>query len=468
MPSQTSRRNFLTSTTAGAAATTFLPVAGALSSAPRAAAAPASVGNSNTDVKKVDRTWVDLPYRPVPGRHMHRERPGWTLFEVTKVTLANGVVGFGESMVQYGGRPLRDEIIGRVTGRPAAESMWDDGVGHGLQMALFDAVGKTNGVPIHSLMGRKVRDRAFLSWWACDQPGKDWVIECKDAVERGYTAFKAKARSWFDLDEQCRVLTPTLPDHFKIDFDFNSLLLDSGHAGRYLTELEKYSHLAIFESPIPQSDVEGNALLRKKTTIPIAMHFGTPPIMTALREEVCDGFVIGGGASRVINNGTIAATANKPFWLQLVGTGITATWAMHLAAVLTHARWPSINCNNLYEEGLVTPGVKLSNGTAPIPDAPGMGVDLDKDAVERYRIEPLNQRREPPKDVLYAIRFPSGATAYYNSARLYRADFLAGKMPVFAKGVYMEQVDNNGSADWREIHARVVKDGSVHSGGRPL
>ena len=72
---------------------------------------------------------------------MHRERPGWTLFEVTKVTLANGVVGFGESMVQYGGRPLADEIIGRVTGRPAAESMWDDGIGHGLQMALFDAIG---------------------------------------------------------------------------------------------------------------------------------------------------------------------------------------------------------------------------------------------------------------------------------------------------------------------------------------
>ena len=399
---------------------------------------------------------------------MHRERPGWTLFEVTKVTLANGVVGFGESMVQYGGRPLGDSIIKRVSGKPAAQSMWDDSVGHGLQMALFDAVGKTNGVPIHSLMGHKVRDRAFLSWWACDQPGKDWVIECKDAVARGYTAFKAKARSWFDLDEQCRVLTPTLPDHFQIDFDFNSLLLDSGHAGPYLTDLEKYHHLAIYESPIPQADVEGNKLLRKKTTIPIAMHYGSPPIMTALREEVCDGFVIGGGASRVINNGTIAATANKPFWLQLVGTGITATWAMHLAAVLSHARWPSINCNNLYEEGLVTPGVKVENGSAKIPEAPGMGVELDEDAVERYRIEPLKQRREPPKDILLAIRFPSGATTYYISARLYRADFLAGKLPVFAKGVYMEQVDNNGSAAWKDIHARVMKEGSVHSGGRPL
>ena len=432
------------------------------------AAAPAVVGASNTDVKSVDRIWVDLPYRPVPKRHMHRERPGWSLFEITKVTLANGVVGFGESMVQYGGRPLSDSIVKRVSGRPAAESMWDDRVGNGLQMALFDAVGKTNGVPIHSLMGRKVRDRAFLSWWACDQPGKDWVIECKDAVARGYTAFKAKARSWFDLDEQIRVLAPTLPDHFQIDFDFNSLLLDSGHAGPYLADLEKYPHLAIFESPIPQADVEGNALLRKKLSIPIAMHYGSPPIMTALRAEVCDGFVIGGGASRVMNNGTIAATANKPFWLQLVGTSITATWAMHLAAVLTHARWPAINCNNLHDAEMVKPGIEMANGTAPIPDGPGMGVDLNEDAVERYRIEPLKQPRQPPTDILLAIRFPSGATAYYISATRYRADFLAGKLPVFAKGVYMEQVDNNGSAEWRDIHARVMKEGSVHSGGRPL
>jgi L-alanine-DL-glutamate epimerase-like enolase superfamily enzyme len=317
-------------------------------------------------------------------------------------------------------------------------------------------------------MGRQVRNRAFMSWWACDQPAQDWVQECKDATERGYTAFKAKARSWFDLDEQCRVLTATLPPHFKIDFDFNSLLLDSGHAGPYLVELEKYKHLAIYESPIPQADVEGNKLLRRKTRIPIAMHFGNPPIMTALREEVCDGFVIGGGASQVINNGTIAAMANKPFWLQLVGTGITATWAMHLAAVLTHARWPSINCNNLYEAGLVTPGIQVENGSARIPDGPGLGVELDEDAVERYRIEPLTKRREPPTDILLAIRWPSGGTTYYVSARLYRADFLAGKLPVFARGVYMEQIPDDGSRDWKDLNARALRNSSVHTAGRPI
>ena len=430
-------------------------------------AAPAVVGAAKTDVTKVERIWVDLPYRPIPKRHMHRERPGWTLFEITKATLANGIVGFGESMVQYGGRPLDDRIIRRVVGKPAADNMWDDSVGTGLQMALFDAVGKTNDVPIHSLFGRKLRDRAYLSWWACDQPAQDWVLECKDAVARGYTAFKAKARSWFDLVEQCRVLTPTLPDHFQIDFDFNSLLLDAGHGAPYLNELKQYRHLAIFESPIPQGDVEGNKALRRATHVPIAMHYGSPPIMTALKEEVCDGFVIGGGASRVIEHGTVAGIANKSFWLQLVGTGITATWGMHLAAVLSHARWPAINCNHLYEHELITPGITVSNGTAPIPDGPGLGVDLDEDAVERYRIEPLKQERQPPKDILLSIRFPSGATAYYVSAAEYRADFLEGRLPVFAKGVYMEEIPNDGGRAWKELHDRALQKG-FQVAGRPL
>ena len=50
--------------------------------------------------------------------------------------------------------------------------MWDDSHGTGLQQAMFDAVARANDVPIHRLLGRKVRDRAFMSWWAIDMPRK--------------------------------------------------------------------------------------------------------------------------------------------------------------------------------------------------------------------------------------------------------------------------------------------------------
>jgi hypothetical protein len=76
----------------------------------------------------------------------------------SQVTLANGV-GFGESMVQYGGRPLSDSIIKRVSGKPPRIDV-DDWSARA-KMALFDAVTRRTASHSH-LMGHKVRDRAFL------------------------------------------------------------------------------------------------------------------------------------------------------------------------------------------------------------------------------------------------------------------------------------------------------------------
>ena len=50
--------------------------------------------------------------------------------------------------------------------------------------------------------------------------------------------------------------------------------------------------------PLPAQDVEGLRQLRGKTTHPIALHFGNTPFPTVVRQEVCDGFVIGGGVQR--------------------------------------------------------------------------------------------------------------------------------------------------------------------------
>ncbi len=453
------RRNWFRRCAAGGAVSLASAVPGARPVA-ASAMAPAVVGNSNMSVKSVEQIFIDLPFKPVPKRHQYREfnHEGRRFKTLYKVHLANGVTGIGEGS-------LGDDALKRVVGQNAADHMWDDSVGSGLQIALFDAVARTNDVPIYRLLGNKVRDRAFLSWWAVDMPGTDWVLECKEAVSKGYTSFKGKARSWFDLIDQCDVLAPTLPKHFKIDFDFNSLLLDSAHAGRYLVELERFSNIAIYETPIPQQDVEGNRLLRTKTRIPIAMHYGNPPIMTALREEVCDGFVVGGGAKGVIEAGTIAATASKSFWLQLTGSGVTAAWALHLAAVLTHARWPAINLNHMFVSDMVKPVIKLANGSAQIPDTPGLGYELDEDALEKYRIDRFPDRPRPNK--LYAIRWPSGATSYYRNADEFRAEFVAGKLPVFARGVYMEEVIDNGGRQWKDLHAK-VQSGGVHMGGRPL
>ncbi len=460
MATEATRRSWLRGATAGA-----LGAAGSGAS-PALSAAPVVSTPLNMTVKKIDVQWVNVPFRPVPARNMIRELPHWTVFVIYKVTLACGVTGFGETMQYYTWRTVSEEAMARVLNHNAADFLWDDSVGAGLQQALFDAVGKAMGVPVHRLLGHKIRDRAFISWWAIDMPGADWVLECKDAAAAGYTFFKTKARPWFDLQDQCETLMPTLPGYLKVNFDFNATLTDAGEAVRYCTEIDKYPNVAMYESPLPQDDVAGNRQLRGQTRAAIAMHYGSPPPMTALKEDVCDGFVIGGGANRVKTDAAVAAMANKPFFLELVGTGITAMFSMHFASVLTHARWPQVDCHRIFTHQLIKPAIQVANGSAPVPDAPGLGVDLDEDAVERFRIEPT-PKRYPAPGLLLAVRWPSGATSYYAHAEQYWDDVHSRRFPLFLRHVYLEQIADNGSKEWKELQTRAQKGGFMVS-GRPL
>ena len=128
-------------------------------------------------VKNIERIWVDLPFREVAHRNMIRELPHWSILELCKVTLECGTVGIGETMPFYTWQEVTDESVARATGKPASEVMWDDSLGGGLQMALFDAVARANEVPVHHLLGEKQRSNAPVSWWSVEMPIEDWIAK---------------------------------------------------------------------------------------------------------------------------------------------------------------------------------------------------------------------------------------------------------------------------------------------------
>ena len=121
----------------------------------------------------------------------------------------------------------------------------------------------------------------------------------------------------------------------------------------------------MIESPIPQGDVAGNCRIRNRVNL---------SNMTALWEDVTDGFVLSVVASRLLRQAAVCEEANKPFWLQLVGTGITTTWAAHLSAVLPQAQWPAIICMNIREHQLIKPVIEVRSGFHRVPESPGLGI----------------------------------------------------------------------------------------------
>jgi hypothetical protein len=125
-----------------------------------------------------------------------------------------------------------------------------------------------------------------------------------------------------------------------------------------------------------------------------------------------------------------------------------------------------VNCHQLYVSQLIRPAIAVSNGTAEIPGAPGLGVELDNEAIEKYRISAPARMPDPP-EALIAVRWPDGAAHYFAYSRQYWSDFSSGRLPVFSKGVRFEYVKNDGSREWKELQQRAMK-GTVFSAGRIL
>jgi galactonate dehydratase len=250
-----------------------------------------------------------------------------------------------------------------------------------------------------------------------------------------------------------------VPDSFHIDMDFNETLLDSQRAIPILKDLQAYPQVQIFETPIPQRDIKGNRAIRRATRVAIAMHFGDPPLAAGLKHDLCHGFVISGGASRVVQQGAAAAMADKPFWLQLVGTGITAAFALQLAAVLSHARWPAVTCHQLYAHSLLAQPIVVREGLAGVPEGPGLGYDIDWRAVDRFRVDKPPRRPDPPR--LIETSWPDRRKMYI--ANTGRVNFMLdlarqGQTPYFQRGAATRLVPNDGGDRWRRLYEQARRE----------
>lgn len=374
------------------------------------------------------------------ARHMHRALTHGERVYVYRVEMGNGFVGYGESLGDESGN------IDRLIGQNPFAVWQDDGLGFGLQMALFDAIGRAEGVPVHQLLGTKVRDRCPISWWAIDMPPEDWVAEAQESLRRGYTSIKLKARPWRDIFAQVEAVAAVVPPDYRFDIDFNGFLRTAENARPVLQALDENPHVAYYESPFYlATDLDGAARLQQQVKNPIVEHFNE----ACLHARCCGGFVVGGGATGTRNVGALCASFDKPFWLQMVGTGITTAYAIHLGAVLPLAKIPAITCHELWEHDLLKERLEVVEGHIRVPEEPGLGVEVDEEALHRYRVEPGTPTPKDlygPKRRVCRVHWPDldgrEQTVDFASESVYYPAFQQGEYPGFVRGVSMEVIED--------------------------
>ena len=364
-----------------------------------------------------------------------------------------GLVGLGECV----GGPLPQELLDAYLGTDPFDHVMGTGR-FNLDMACYDLMGKHLGVPAWKLMGQQVRNWVAMGWWMPSMSPEDTAAEVQYAAEQGYRGLKCKARAFCDVVEQSAAVQEVAPPDFRVEYDFNGSLICVEKALPILRQLEQFPVIKGVEEPIFAHDVEGWRRLHQEIRIAFYLH-GVSTIFEGasrqpsgpwlgLRAGDFDGALC---SHENVRNALAAcwafAAANTPILLQYVGTGITAAFACQLGAVMPTATLPGVTASHAYEDDLIVEPHAVQRGFMRVPEGPGLGVELDEDAVTRYRDTPS---AEYPRHIS-VVSLPGGVKHYYRDLRQAEALMKQGVDESFAPGVRLDEWEDDGSEAFERL-----------------
>ncbi len=393
---------------------------------------------------------TEVPDYPAPLSALHQR-------VVFKVRLDNGVVGYGEYRCSAPDKSALASLIGR---NPFDFINHDLNIGIsqwclGLSAALYDAMGKCLDIPAYKLMGTKVRDRVAVAAWTRPCPPEVFSREIQRAVDQGYNLFKMHTCHHYDVYEQTEAAEQVAPERFRIQYDFNHNR-SLGVVLPILKRLERSWVVGSVEDPLVLSDIDGWRRLREKTEIPIYMH--VPPLggLQEMLHGLADGYIIGeycGGFGDALQRGFTYSKANIPSVIQLTGGSLITAFALHMGAVLPRVAH-TITLDDNYTEDLAVERIPVIAGCSPVPEKPGLGVEVDEEALQRMAARPPY---EMPR-VLGITRFAGGGTLY--SVGFPNLEALIGYQEGSVRGHRFELREDDGSEAFLQLYERAQNEGS--------
>jgi muconate cycloisomerase len=257
------------------------------------------------------------------------------------------------------------------------------------EMALFDILGKFYGVPAHALLGGACRDRVAADYWIGHQTPEDSATNARRGKELGFKGLKMKCSSDEPMVERLQAIRDAVGPDFTITVDPNQHFYRPCEAVALAREFEKIGNVAVFEDPMAKWNLDWYCQLRAATTIPVALHLATPrEVINAIKVEAVDYMNLAGTMVGFVKLAAIADAAGIPVWRGSGNDlGVMEMSFLHAASAARNCVLPSDLVGSwTREDDLIVDPLIFENGYALVPDKPGLGCELDMDAIEKYRV----------------------------------------------------------------------------------
>jgi L-alanine-DL-glutamate epimerase-like enolase superfamily enzyme len=346
---------------------------------------------------------------------------------LVRVETDAGHVGFGEASTSYGHfypsavATLVDDILARVLiGRNPLdiqgcmhdmhryldpwlgwEGITTQTIG-AIEIALWDILGKELGRPICQLFG-SWREKIPLYGTGSTylEKGPDWHARFFDAsLERGFKGVKTRIANGVrkDIAQVTAVREYVGPD-VKVMVDaYWAYSVDS--AIRLAKEMDGLD-IYFFEEPVPQYMLDGLARLRAESPVPIALGeriYSLHGFQQVVQRQAVDVLqpdpTVCPGIMECIEVATLGKANNLiviPHIGGLTAVGIAAN--LHLAAIIQSPmlEYDVAPYQPLRDDILVDPIFsleRLDDGCLRVPDGPGLGIEIDESAFEKFAHKP--------------------------------------------------------------------------------
>jgi L-alanine-DL-glutamate epimerase-like enolase superfamily enzyme len=273
----------------------------------------------------------------------------------------------------------------RVVGNTTAKAALD--------VACHDIAGRAAGAPIFKLLGGAADEPVVrLTMPVALAREEEVVRQAERAVERGFTSVKLKVGK--DVARDVRVtqaVRSAIGGDIDLYVDANQAYTTS-EAARAARGFEA-ADISLLEEPVAPGNTAGRVKLAETTSVPLLLDETIERPSDALREiklGTAGAFSIRSPRTGITWSRKMAAIAEAAGVPCLVGShrelGIATAASAHLAAGLAGMSLPAeLGVYSLVTEGLVTEPLRIEDGALVVPDGPGLGVEVDEDAVDRFR-----------------------------------------------------------------------------------